>query len=132
MPSVRADLLPAVLAAGVGFGSVGLYLAAWDLFVTQSSCPAFQPDGCTGRPLAMTVVGLPVLYVIWAAGLRGTGARLAALAPLALGLALFALARIVMPYETSLWLWPTVTGVLSGAWRWWFSPERSGPAAPRE
>ena len=132
MPSVRADLLPAVLAAGVGFGSVALYLAAWDLFVTQSSCPAFQPDGCTGRPLAMTVVGLPVLYVVWAVGLRGTGARLAALAPLALGLALFALARIVMPYETSLWLWPTVTGVLSGAWRWWFSPERSGPAAPRE
>ena len=132
MPSVRAALLPAVRAAGVGFGSVGLYLAAWDLFVTQSSCPAFQPDGCTGRPLAMTVVGLPVLYVVWAVGLRGTGARLAALAPLALGLALFALARIVMPYETSLWLWPTVTGVLSGAWRWWFSPERSGPAAPRE
>ena len=73
-----------------------------------------------------------MLYVVWAVGLRGTGARLAALAPLALGLALFALARIVMPYETSLWLWPTVTGVLSGAWRWWFSPERSGPAAPRE
>ena len=132
MPSVRADLLPAVLAAGVGFGSVGLYLAAWDLFVTQSSCPAFQPDGCTGRPLAMTVVGLPVLYVVWAVGLRGTGARLAALAPLGLGLARFALARSELPYETSLWLWPTVTGVLSGAWRWWFSPERSGPAAPRE
>jgi hypothetical protein len=132
VPSVRADLLPVVLAAGVGFAAVGLYLVAWDLFVTQSTCTTFQPpDGCTGRPLAMTLVGLPVLYVVWAVGLRGTGARHAALAPLALGVALFVLARMVMPYETTLWLWPTATGVLSAAWRWRFSPERSAPPGRR-
>ena len=128
---MRTSAVPVALAGAVGFSTVGLYLAAWDLFVTQSSCRGFEHDDCTGAPLAMTVVGLPLLYVVWASGLRATGARFAGLAPLALGIALFVTARIVMPYETSLWLWPTITGVLSAVWRWRFSPEPSAPAGRR-
>jgi hypothetical protein len=128
---VRTSALPVVLAGVVGFSTVGLYLVAWDLFVTQSSCQGFEHDSCTGAPLAMTLVGIPLVYVVGAVGLRATGARHAGLAPLALGIALFVAARIVVPYDTSLWLWPTITGVLSAAWRWRFSPEPSAPAGRR-
>jgi hypothetical protein len=119
------------LAGVVGFSTVGLYLVAWHLFVTQSSCRGFEHDDCTGAPLAMTMVGIPLLYVVWAVGLWATGARFAGLAPLAFGLALFVTARIVVPYETSLWLWPSITGVLSAVWRWRFGPEPSAPAGRR-
>ena len=35
VPSVRADLLPVVLAAGVGFAAVGLYLVAAIVFFPE-------------------------------------------------------------------------------------------------
>lgn len=119
---MRAAAVPVVLAGVVGFSTVGLYLVAWDTFVTQSSCRGFEHDDCTGAPLAMTLVGLPVLYAVWAVGLRAAGSRHAGVAPLALGIALFMVARVVVPYDTSLWVWPTIAAVLSAVWRWWFSP----------
>lgn len=111
-----------LLAAAVGFCAPGLYVLAWDAFVTDS-CRANQVGDCVGAPIAMALVGLPVLYVVWAAGLRATGARYAALAPLVIGLVLFGLVRTLGPYDTAPLVWLTIAAVLSGGWRIRFGPQ---------
>lgn len=111
-----------VAAAAVGFGTVSLYMVVWGTFATGSSCRPVAAGDCMGGPLAMVLVGLPVLWAVWAVGLRVCGARYPWSAPPAIGLALFVLARIVGPYETPLLVWPVVAAVLSALWRWRFSP----------
>jgi hypothetical protein len=111
-------------AATVGFCAVGLYVAAWRTFVGGSTCRADAGGDCMGAPLAMAVVGLPVLYIVWAVGLRVGGAAYPWMAPAAIGLALFVLARIIGPYETPVVVWLVAAAVLSAGWRWWLSPGR--------
>ena len=120
----RPHVLPLLAAATVGFCALGLYVAAWRLFVAGSGCRPRTIGDCMGAPIAMAVVGLPVLYVVWAVGLRLTGARLSWLAPPAIGLALFVLARIIGPYETPVLVWLVAGAVLSAGWRLRLSPER--------
>ena len=111
-------------AAAVGFCALGLYLGAWTLFVTGSACATAAGGVCNGAPIAMAVVGLPVLYAAWAVGLALTGARLAGLAPLAIGLALFALARATDYHETPTLIWLLSAALLSAGWRLWVRSER--------
>ncbi len=122
----RPQPLPLLAAAIVGFCVPGLYVAAWELFVGQSSCRVIQIGDCMGAPLAMAAVGLPVLYVVWALGLRATGARFASLAPLVLGVILFAGARVLSPYETPVVIWLGLAAALSVGWRWRFAPLAAG------
>ena len=118
----RPGPLPVLGAATVGFCALGLYVAAWRTFVAGSTCQEDTIGDCMGAPLAMAVVGLPVLYVVWAVGLRVTGAPYSWMAPPAIGLALFVLARIIGPYETPVLVWLVAAAVLSAGWRWWLSP----------
>ena len=115
-------VLPVLGAGLVGFCLPGLYAAAWDLFVGESTCRAVQPGDCMGAPLAMTLVGLPVTYAALAIGLRLTGARFVSLAPLAIGLALFVVARMLTPYDTPVLVWLVIAALLSAAWRLRFGP----------
>ncbi len=84
-----------------------------------------------GAPIAMAAVGLPVLYAAWALGLAATRARFASLAPLVLGLVLFAAARVLSPYQTPVLVWLVLTALLTAGWRWRFGPlEPTGRLSP--
>jgi hypothetical protein len=128
----RPAIVPVLGAAVVGFCVPGLYAASWRLFVEESSCRPVQPDDCMGAPLAMAVVGLPVVYAAWAAGLWLTGARFAWLAPLAIGVALFGVARVLGPVGTPVVVWLVIAALLSSGWRSRFGPEtgRRAPVSP--
>jgi hypothetical protein len=117
-------VLPVLGAAAVGFCALGLYVAAWRTFVAGSTCLPDAMGDCMGAPLAMVLVGLPVLYVVWAVGLRLCGAHYPWMAPPAIGLGLFVLARIIGPYETPVLVWLIVAAALSAGWRWWLRPGR--------
>jgi hypothetical protein len=124
-PSTRPArrLGPVLAAAAVGFCVPGVYLAAWDLFVEQSTCRTQTLDSCMGAPIAMTLVGLPVLYLVWAVAMRATGARMSWLVPLVGGLALFVLTRMVGGDESSPLVYLAITTLVSGVWRAALSPE---------
>ncbi|MGA9746261.1 MAG: hypothetical protein WBQ50_02275 [Nocardioides sp.] len=127
----RPPPLALLAAAVVGFCAPGLYVAAWEVFVAQSSCRVLGRGDCMGAPIAMAAVGLPVLYAVWALGLAATRARFASLAPLLLGLVLFAAARVLSPYQTPVLLWLVLTALLTAGWRWRFGPlEPSGRLSP--
>ncbi|GAB2744255.1 hypothetical protein [Nocardioides pakistanensis] len=113
MTDRRARMLPAAL---LGAGLTGCYLGVWQVYVEQDPCESTAMLGCIGRGLQMYLVGLPVLYLLWALGMRLLGVALPWLAPLAVALALLVLAEPAQWLDLDLWVWPVLLGAVNAGW----------------
>ncbi|HWU23527.1 MAG TPA: hypothetical protein VN088_18455 [Nocardioides sp.] len=113
MTEVSTDRRPRPLLAGlVTAGVTALWAWQWTR-ADNAPCASQAVMGCSGTPIALLVIGVPLgllsLYLV----LRWCGARNPALGVLACPAALVVLPALTEAMDPPMWIWPVVLGVVA-------------------
>lgn len=100
------------MGAALGGVLVAAYIWLWHL-VGDAPCTDTAVLGCTTDRVLILAAALPLLYLLWAVGLRLAGAPRPWGTPLLVGLVVVVLAGVTSSVGLPLLMWPLVVAVTS-------------------
>lgn len=113
MTDERAGRGPHPLLAGlVTVGVTALWVWQWTR-ADNAPCASQAVMGCSGTPIALLVIGIPLVLVALYLGLRWCGAGTPSLGVLACAASAVVLPALTEAVDPPMWVWPVLLGVVA-------------------
>jgi len=100
----------------VGLVVPGAFLAAWQILVERATCESTGVFACAGPGLFLTLVGVPLTYVVWSLGLAWAGLALPWLAPVMVIGCLVVVVPLTAGMSVPTAAWVAVIAVMTAGW----------------
>lgn len=100
----------------VGLVVPGAFLAAWQILVERATCESTGMFACAGPSIYLTLIGVPLTYVVWSLGLAWAGLALPWLAPVMVMGCLVVVVPLTAGMNVPTAAWVAVIAVMTAGW----------------